>query len=127
MYEEKLQNTFKNSYLKDAFVKVVIDGFSSGSIKVFFKVLLDKSKLPGVSKEDPVEAIRDVMLQEVMSLENSQFQDVTIDIDSILFSLSEVQDVAKKYLEPEPYQGSKEPSQTGSLWQNLGGFRKYFS
>ena len=62
-----------------------------------------------------------------MSLDNSQFQDITIDIDSILFSLSEVQDVAKKYLEPEPYQGSKEPSQTGSLWQNLGGFRKYFS
>ena len=101
-------------------MKVVIDGFSSGSIKVFFKVLLDKSKLPGASKEDPVEATRDVMLQEVMSLDNSQFQDITIDIDSILFSLSEVQDVAQKYLEPEPYQGSKEPSQTGSLWQNLG-------
>ena len=126
MYEEKLQNTFKNSYLKDAFVKVVIDGFSSGSIKVFFKVLLDKSKLPGASKEDPVEATRDVMLQEVMSLEDSQFQDITIDIDSILFSLSEVQDVAKKYLEPEPYQGSKEPSQTGSLWQNLGLKKGYF-
>ena len=119
-YEEKLENTFKNSYLQDAFVKVVIDGFSSGSIKVFFKVLLDKSKLPGVTKEDPVVATRDVMLQEVMSLDDSQFQDITIDIDSIVFSLSEVQDVAKKYLEPEPYQGHEDTSQSASLWQNLG-------
>ena len=119
-YTEKLENTFKKSYLKEAFVKVVIDGFSSGSIKVFFKVLLDKSKLPGVTKEDPVVATRDVMLQEVMSLDRSQFQDITIDIDSIVFSLSEVQDVAKKYLEPEPYQGNEESSQSSSLWQNLG-------
>ena len=121
-YEEKLENTFKNSHLHEAFIKVVIDGFSSGSIKVFFKVLLDKSKLPGVTKEDPVVATRDVMLQEVMSLDNSQFQDITIDIDSIVFSLSDVQDVAKKYLEPEPYQGHEDTSQSASLWQNLGRF-----
>ena len=121
-----LQKTFRKSNLKDALVKVVIDGFSSGSIKVFFKIILDKEKLPGRTKEDPVLATKDVLVQEVMSLDRSEFQDTIIDIDSIDFQLSKVQDVAKKYLEPEPYQG-EQPASTqsgseaaGSLWQNLG-------
>ena len=32
--------------MKEAFVKTVIDGFSSGSLRVFFKVLFDKKLLP---------------------------------------------------------------------------------
>ena len=136
-----LEKTFRKSYLKDALVKIVIDGFSSGSIKVFFKVILDKSKLPERVLEDPVMAAKDVMMQEVMSLDRSEFSTSIIDIDSIAFSLSKIQDVAKKYLEPEPYQGDKQPEEVadnniggvsvnsgggggGSLWQNLG--KRYF-
>ena len=130
-----LEKTFRKSYLKDAFIKIVIDGFSSGSIKVFFKVILDKGKLPERVLEDPVMAAKDVLMQEVMSLDRSEFNNSIIDIDSIAFSLSKIQDVAKKYLEPEPYQGDKQPEEDsdipgagvsvnsgggGSLWQNLG-------
>ena len=41
-----LEKTFRKSHLRDAFVRIIIDGFSSGSIKVFFKVILDKAKIP---------------------------------------------------------------------------------
>ena len=88
-------------------------------MKVFFKVILDKKFLPGRTIEDPVTAARDVFVQEVMALENSEFENETIDIDSIEFSLSKVQDVSKKYLDPEPYQGEEELSSAGSIWQNL--------
>jgi len=118
-YREMIKTTYRKSYLRDSFIKVVIDGFSSGSVKVFFKVILDKKFLPGRTIEDPVTAARDVFVQEVMAIENSEFQDETIDIDSIEFSLSKVQDVSKKYLDPEPYQGEEELSSAGSIWQNL--------
>jgi hypothetical protein len=120
-YREKIVTTYSKSYLKDSFVKVVIDGFSSGSIKVFFKVILDRTLLPGRTVEDPVTAVRDVFVQEVMALEGSSFRGETIDIDSIVFSLSEVQDAAGAYLAPEPYQGQQEASSRGgdSLWQTL--------
>ena len=127
-----IEKTFRKSYLKDAFVKTVIDGFSSGSIKVFFKVILDGSKLSEQQLEDPVMASKDVLVQEVMSLDRSEFQDTIIDIDSIDFSLSAVQDVAEKYLEPEPFQGEQQQTTGGSvgavaaggsLWQNLGATR----
>ena len=129
-FTEILEKTFKKSHLRDSFVKIVIDGFSSGSIKVFFKVILDKGQLPDKLEEDPVMATKDVMMQEVMSLDRSEFGNHIIDIDSIDFSLSKVQDIAKKYLEPEPFQGDKTSTETGpkteaaagggSLWQNLG-------
>jgi len=118
-YKEMIKTTYRKSYLRDAFIKVVIDGFSSGSVKVFFKVVLDKKFLPGRTIEDPVTAARDVFVQEVMAIEYSEFQDETIDIDSIEFSLSKVQDVSKKYLDPEPYQGEEELTSAGSIWQNL--------
>ena len=122
-YSEMIATTYRKSYLRDAFVKVTIDGFSSGSIKVFFKVILDKKFLPGRSVEDPVTAARDVLVQEVMALESSQFQGETIDIDSIEFSLSEVQDTTGAYLEPEPLQGEQEQQEVanspGTMWQTL--------
>ena len=73
-------------------------------------------------------ATKDVMMQEVMSLDRSEFSDTIIDIDSIDFSMSKIQEVAAKYLEPEPYQGEKTTTEYvnsgglggGSLWQNLG-------
>ena len=137
-YTRILSKTYRKSILSDAFVKIVIDGFSSGSIKVFFKVILDKSKIPEPIQKEPVMATKDVLMQEVMSLDRSEFQDTIIDIDSIDFSLSKVQELDVKILEPEPFQGAKEESTTqsvrppvvnlggggGSLWQNLGNKRR---
>ena len=62
---------------------MLIDGFSSGSVKVFFKIILDVAKLPGRTAEDPVQAAKDVFVQEVMTLEDNAFEDNTIDLDSI--------------------------------------------
>ena len=120
-YTNIIQNTYRKSHLRDALVRILIDGFSSGSVKIFFKVILDRKFLPGRTTEDPVVAARDVLVQEVMSLDKSEFEGATIDLDSIEFSLSAVQDIAKKYLEPEPFQGDKDAaaSSGGSLWQNL--------
>ena len=85
-------------------------------------------------------ATKDVLMQEVMALDRSEFQDTIIDIDSIDFSLSEVQEVDVKYLEPEPFQGKKQETTVqamqppvatleggGSLWQNLGKFDTKYS
>ena len=99
---------------------MIIDGFSSGSVKVFFKIILDKKQLPGRTGEDPVLSSNDVLVQEVMILDNSEFGNDTIDLDSIEFSLSTVQDITKKYLDPEPFQSEKPDTPvSGSLWQNL--------
>ncbi len=42
----QMTNTYRKSHIKDAFVRTVIDGFSSGSLRVFFKVIFDRSLLP---------------------------------------------------------------------------------
>ena len=99
---------------------MIIDEFSSGSVKVFFKIILDKKQLPGRTGEDPVLSSNDVLVQEVMTLDNSEFGNDTIDLDSFEFSLSTVQDITKKYLDPEPFQSEKPDTPvSGSLWQNL--------
>ena len=119
-YSGIIERTYKKSLLQESLVSVIIDGFSSGSVKVFFKIILDKKKLPGRTAEDPVLSAKDVFIQEVMTLENSEFGSDTIDLDSIEFSLSAVQDITKKYLDPEPLQGDETSSPlSGSLWQNL--------
>ena len=116
-----MKNTYKKSVLRDSLIKVLIDGFSSGGgVDVYFKVILDKIQLPGRTGEDPVMAAKDVLIQEVMALEDSEFEGNVIDLDSISFSLSAVQDIAKKYLEPEPLQGLESSGPpAGSIWQSL--------
>ena len=42
----QISDTYKKSVLGESFVKTVIDGFSSGSLKIFFKVLFDRRYLP---------------------------------------------------------------------------------
>ena len=120
-YSDIIKNTYKKSVLREALIKVLIDGFSSGGgVDVYFKVILDKLQLPGRTAEDPVMSAKDVFIQEVMALENSEFEGNVIDLDSINFSLSAVQDIAKKYLEPEPLQGGELTGPPAdSLWQSL--------
>ena len=99
---------------------MIIDEFSSGSVKVFFKIILDKKQLPGRTGEDPVLSSNDVLVQEVMILDNSEFGNDTIDLDSFEFSLSTDQDITKKYLDPDPFQSEKPDTPvSGSLCQNL--------
>jgi len=45
-YVQKIANTYAKSHLAEAFVDATVDGFSSGSLRVFFKVKFQKSKLP---------------------------------------------------------------------------------
>ena len=120
-YEDIIKNTYKKSVLRDALIKVLIDGFSSGGgVDVYFKVIMDKVQLPGRTAEDPVMAAKDVLIGEVMALEDSEFDGNVIDLDSISFSLSAIQDIAKKYLEPEPLQGLEGTGPlSGSIWQSL--------
>ena len=37
-------------------------------------------------KENPVEHVRDVLVQEIMNIEGSQFENEAIDMDSISFA-----------------------------------------
>ena len=45
-FSSQISDTYRKSVLKESFVKTVIDGFSSGSLKIFFKVLFDRRYLP---------------------------------------------------------------------------------
>ena len=119
-YSTVIRNTYKKSHLADSFVKVIIDGFSSGSVNVFFKIILDKKRLPGRTTEDPAMAAKDVFVQEIMSLGDNEFEGDVVDLDSIEFSLSAVQDITKQYLDPEPYSAAAADNPApGSLWQSL--------
>ena len=42
----QISNVYAKSPLRDAFVQTLVDGFSSGSVRVFFKIVLDKRFLP---------------------------------------------------------------------------------
>ena len=46
VYSMQISDTYRKSVLGESFVKTVIDGFSSGSLKIFFKVLFDRRYLP---------------------------------------------------------------------------------
>ena len=41
----QISKTFEKSHLRKGFIRTTIDGFSSGSLRVFFKVLFDKRYL----------------------------------------------------------------------------------
>ena len=45
-FSMQISDTYRKSVLGESFVKTVIDGFSSGSLKIFFKVLFDRRYLP---------------------------------------------------------------------------------
>jgi hypothetical protein len=46
LFKFQISATYKKSYLRKAFVKATIDGFSPGSVRVFFKITFDTRFLP---------------------------------------------------------------------------------
>ncbi|XP_037067942.1 LOW QUALITY PROTEIN: uncharacterized protein LOC119089378 [Pollicipes pollicipes] len=81
-YKRMIETLYGYSYLSDAFRRASVERFGNDSLTVFFRVHLDRRKIP-TSVLNTEEAVRDVVTQEVMSLEPRALRAVTVDIDSI--------------------------------------------
>ena len=81
-------------------------------------------------KDNPVEHVRDILVQEVMNIEGSEFQNEAIDMDAISFAQSTVQQ-EPIYNTPEPFRQDEESALSydsedvksnevkSTLWQTL--------
>lgn len=72
---------FKKSLLAPSYKQVAIDKFENGTFKVFFRLYLDRRKLPK-SVTRPEDAIEDVIVKETYSTD-SLFKDMELDLSSI--------------------------------------------
>lgn len=72
---------FRRSVLGLSYKQTMIDRFENGTLKVFFRLYLDRRKIPRsiVNIED---AIQDIIVKETYSL-SSLFKDMELDLTSI--------------------------------------------
>nr|XP_027208893.1 uncharacterized protein LOC113802489 [Penaeus vannamei] len=85
-YEKMLESVYENSFLKGSLrnakvLRILRNPENNRGLNLHFRLALDRRKMP--SHVDNTElAVKDVLLQELMSLEPVAFQKVAIDIDS---------------------------------------------
>lgn len=72
---------FRRSVLSGAYKHTVIDKFENGTLKVFFRLYLDRRKIPR-SITNVEDAITDILAKETYS-KTSLFKNVELDLTSI--------------------------------------------
>lgn len=72
---------FRRSVLGTAYQKTVIDKFENGILRVFFRVYLDRRKVPR-SITNVEDTIEDIIAKETYST-SSLFKDMELDLTSI--------------------------------------------
>lgn len=72
---------FRRSVLGSSYKQTMIDKFENGTLKVFFRLYLDRRKIPRsiVNIED---TIQDIIVKETYSI-TSLFKDMELDLTSI--------------------------------------------
>lgn len=65
-----------------AYKQTIIDKFENGTLKVFFRLYLDRRKIPR-SINNIEDAIKDIIVREIHSTSSSLFKDLEIDLGSI--------------------------------------------
>ncbi|KAL0119332.1 hypothetical protein PUN28_009716 [Cardiocondyla obscurior] len=83
--ERKFKNIFellfRRSVLGLSFKQTIIDKFENGTLKVFFRLYLDRRKIPR-SIANVEDAIQDIIVKETYSI-SSLFKDMELDLTSI--------------------------------------------
>ncbi|XP_066975872.1 uncharacterized protein [Macrobrachium rosenbergii] len=86
-YEKMLEKVYENSFLRGSLRRAKVVRFTKNleknkGLKVQFTLGLDRRKMPS-HVDNTVMAVRDVLLQELMSMEPVAFKTVAVDIDSL--------------------------------------------
>ena len=74
-------NLIEKSILKAAYRQIFIDRFENGTLKVFFRLYLDRRKIPRTIT-NVEEVLEDIIAKETYSL-SSVFSDLELDLTSI--------------------------------------------
>ncbi|XP_076752173.1 uncharacterized protein LOC143424158 [Xylocopa sonorina] len=80
-YKNIFELLFRRSVLGTAYKQTIIDKFESGILKVFFRVYLDRRKIPR-SITNVEDTIEDIIAKETYS-SSSLFKDIELDLTSI--------------------------------------------
>ncbi|XP_031830880.2 uncharacterized protein LOC116426286 [Nomia melanderi] len=80
-YKNIFELLFQRSVLGSAYQKTIIDKFESGILKVFFRIYLDRRKIPR-SITNVEDTIEDIIAKETYS-SSSLFKDMELDLTSI--------------------------------------------
>ncbi|XP_003707051.3 uncharacterized protein LOC100882162 isoform X1 [Megachile rotundata] len=80
-YKNIFELLFRRSVLSPAYKQTIIDRFESGILKVFFRIYLDRRKIPR-SITNVEDTIEDVIAKETYS-SSSLFKDMELDLTSI--------------------------------------------
>ncbi|XP_043673455.1 uncharacterized protein LOC122631607 [Vespula pensylvanica] len=80
-YKNIFELLFRRSVLSPAYKQTIIDKFENGTLKVFFRLYLDRRKIPR-SITNIEDTIEDIIAKETYSL-SSLFKDLELDLASI--------------------------------------------
>ncbi|CAG5101575.1 Similar to Enteropeptidase-like, partial [Cotesia congregata] len=81
-YKNIFDALFKRSVLGPSFKQAIIDRFENGTLKVFFRLYLDRRKIPR-SITNVEETVQDIIAQETYS-SSSLFNDMELDLTNII-------------------------------------------
>ncbi|KAG8034983.1 hypothetical protein G9C98_005405 [Cotesia typhae] len=81
-YKNIFDALFKRSVLGPSFKQAIIDRFENGTLKVFFRLYLDRRKIPR-SITNVEETVQDIIAQETYS-SSSLFNDIELDLTNII-------------------------------------------
>ncbi|XP_068241561.1 uncharacterized protein [Palaemon carinicauda] len=89
-YEKMLEKVYENSFMRGSLRRAKVLRFTKNNAKnkglnVQFTLGLDRRKMPS-HVDNTVMAVRDVLLQELMSMEPVAFKTVAVDIDSLVIA-----------------------------------------
>ncbi|XP_046142276.1 uncharacterized protein LOC114874923 isoform X1 [Osmia bicornis bicornis] len=80
-YKNIFELLFRRSVLSNAYKQTIIDRFESGVLKVFFRIYLDRRKIPR-SITNVEDTIEDIIAKETYS-SSSLFKDMELDLTSV--------------------------------------------
>ncbi|XP_063979971.1 uncharacterized protein LOC135163987 isoform X2 [Diachasmimorpha longicaudata] len=80
-YKTIFESLFRRSVLGPSYKHTVIDRFENGTLKVFFRLYLDRRKIPRIIS-NVEDTIQDIIAKETYS-ESSVFQDMELDLTSL--------------------------------------------
>ncbi|XP_069689200.1 uncharacterized protein [Periplaneta americana] len=82
-YQNMIDRVYQRSQLRPAYKKCIIQKFENGSLVVFFRLYLDRRKIPR-NFQNLEETARDILVNELIAPRTAAFKNIQIDATSIL-------------------------------------------
>ncbi|XP_034947847.1 LOW QUALITY PROTEIN: uncharacterized protein [Chelonus insularis] len=115
-YKNILGMLFKKSVLGPSYKQTIIDKFENGTLKVFFRLYLDKRKIPR-TVTNIEDAIHDTIIKETYS-SSSMFEDMELDFASISIRRISSEVTAARTQKPSSQQRNTMITKNGLLRPN---------